>query len=152
MIDLLKGYFLKCLLVTMTLLLPIGVFLMVASIIIDNNFFIGVICLFVPSALSFLIAAILYFVEAKEESKRFIKIIDNKLFIYSNKKELIDEKELLNITFKNNYINWILNVLFDYRIPKSLIITLVDNTKFECGHIFKKDYNKIFTNDSVNNK
>ena len=78
---------------------------------------------------------------AKEESKKFIKIIDNKLFIYSNKKELIDEKELLNITFKNNYINWILNVLFDYRIPKSLIITLVDNTKFECGHVFKKDYN-----------
>lgn len=152
MIDLLKGYFIKCLLVTMTLFFPFGVFFMVAFLIIDNDFFLGVICLLASVLLSVLIATILYFAETKDENKRFIKFVENKLLIYSKKLEFIEEKEFLDISFKNNYFNWVLTCLFDYRIPKSLIITLADNTKLELGHILKKDYKKIFINESVNNK
>lgn len=151
MIDLLKGYFIKCLLVTMTLFFPFGVFFMVASLMIDNNFVSGVIYLFASVLLSVLIAAILYFAESKDENKRFIKFIGNKLIIYSKRKEFIEEKEFLDISFKNNYFNWVLTCLFDYRIPKSLIITLVDNTKLELGHIFKNDYKKILISESVHN-
>ena len=70
----------------MTLFFPFGVFLIVASLIFDNNFVLGIICLFASILLSFLIAAILYFAETKDENKRFIKFVGNKLIIYSKKR------------------------------------------------------------------